>query len=58
MAAREVARSRCLVLSDDSVSETLPGYTIFAFRFLEISEPLENVGKCGFEWLRLVQELI
>ena len=44
------------MLSDDSVSETLPGYTFFEFRFLEISEPLENVVKCSFEWLSLVQE--
>ena len=43
-AACEVARSRALVFSDDSVSKTLPGYTFFAFRFLKISEHLENVG--------------
>ena len=44
VAAREGARSRALVFSNDSVSKTLAGEQFFAIRFLEISEHLENVG--------------
>ena len=47
-AAREVARSRALVFSDDFLSKTLAGYTFFAIRFMDRREFTSRLA-CEFK---------